>query len=289
MTGFGNAAFSGALGNLTIEIKSLNSKFLDLSIRLPKVYADFETEWRTLISDKLERGKISVTVEWIRSGQQELHQSYNMDLFKAYYHELKKLATSVSSEVSDQLFSLALHSPDVIQSAQKENVSSEEKVLIKDLLIKAIEECDRFRISEGKVLGEKLSDYIAQINVGLAEVKLLDPLRVEKIRSRITGRLTEFFGSEGFDLNRLEQEMIYYIEKLDITEEIVRLSAHLDHFLQLLKQPQSNGKKLGFLAQEIGREINTIGSKANDATIQVYVVKMKDELERIKEQLNNIL
>jgi len=289
MTGFGNAVFSGALGNLSIEIKSLNSKFLDLSIRLPKAYSDFETEWRSVIADKLERGKITVNVELTKSGQQELHQSYNLDLFKAYYGELKKLATSVSSEVSDQLFSLALHSPDVIQSAQKETISSDEKMLIKDLLIKAIDECDRFRISEGKILGEKLSEYIAHIKVGLKEVKSLDPTRVEKIRARITGRLTEFFGSEGFDLNRLEQEMIYYIEKLDITEEIVRLSAHLDHFLQLLQQPQSNGKKLGFLAQEIGREINTIGSKANDAVMQVHVVKMKDELERIKEQLNNIL
>ena len=156
-------------------------------------------------------------------------------------------------------------------------------------IAEAIQEFDQFRIAEGKSTEEKLVQYIHSILMGLTQVEEIDPKRVEKIRSRIKGNITDFFGSEGFDTNRVEQEIIFYIEKLDIHEERVRLKTHLDYFLQILSEPQSGGKKLAFISQEIGREINTIGSKANDAEIQKYVVMMKEELEKIKEQLNNVL
>jgi uncharacterized protein (TIGR00255 family) len=153
----------------------------------------------------------------------------------------------------------------------------------------AIQKCEQFRLAEGKVLEEKLTAYIYSIGDGLKEVEVLDRRRIEKVRSKIKGSITDFFGNEGFDPNRLEQEIIFYIEKLDIHEERVRLKTHLDYFLKVLADKQSNGKKLGFIAQEIGREINTIGSKANDAEMQKQVVMMKEELEKIKEQLNNVL
>lgn len=289
MTGYGIATFSDQERNISVEIKSLNSKYFDLSLRLPKTYSEFEPEWRNLLSELLERGKISLSIDFIRVGKAEIRQVYNQELFGAYYQELKKLSDSVGTTLPDQLFSIALNAPDVIQSTGRETVSSEEKKLVESLIRSAIEKCEAFRKQEGKVLEIKLKDYILAIGVALDEIILLDPKRIEKIRTKIKGTVTEFFGAEGYDTNRLEQEMIYYIEKLDIHEERVRLRAHLDYFLRLLEDPQSNGKKLGFLAQEIGREINTIGSKAADAAMQTFVVQMKEELEKIKEQLNNVL
>jgi uncharacterized protein (TIGR00255 family) len=289
MTGYGIATFSDQERNISVEIKSLNSKYFDLSLRLPKTYSEFEPEWRNLLSELLERGKISLSIDFMRVGKAEIRQVYNQELFGAYYQELKKLSDSVGTTLPDQLFSIALNAPDVIQSTGRETVSSEEKKLVESLIRSAIEKCEAFRKQEGKVLEIKLKDYILAIGVALDEIILLDPKRIEKIRTKIKGAVTEFFGAEGYDTNRLEQEMIYYIEKLDIHEERVRLRAHLDYFLRLLEDPQSNGKKLGFLAQEIGREINTIGSKAADAAMQTFVVQMKEELEKIKEQLNNVL
>jgi uncharacterized protein (TIGR00255 family) len=160
---------------------------------------------------------------------------------------------------------------------------------VNKLITEAIDAFDQFRLAEGQALEKKLIQYIESIQTSLFSVEELDPKRIERIRTRIKSSITDFFGNEGFDANRLEQEIIYYIEKLDIHEERVRLKTHIDYFLQVLKSHQSNGKKLGFLAQEIGREINTIGSKANDAAMQQHVVVMKEELEKIKEQLNNIL
>ena len=157
------------------------------------------------------------------------------------------------------------------------------------MLAEAINKCDDFRAEEGKSLEDKLESYIENIRQGLLEVEKIDPTRIEKIRNRIKGNITDFFGSEGFDANRLEQEIIFYIEKLDIHEERVRLKTHLDYFLKGMNEKQSSGKKLGFISQEIGREINTIGSKANDAEMQQHVVMMKEELEKIKEQLSNVL
>lgn len=289
MTGFGLCTLNDTVSTITVEVKSLNSKFQDFTFRLPKQLGDFELEWRTLLSDKMERGKVSLSVEYAKLGKAEVKQSYNKELFVAYYHELKKLADLVIAPSYDQIFQLALTSPEVIQTNGREELSVSEKEKLKKSVLEAIEKCSEFRLDEGKILGEKIKANINSISQALLEVGKLDPPRVEKIRNRIKGNVTEFFSNESLDQNRLEQEIIYYIEKLDINEEKVRLTSHLEYFLSVMESKESNGKKLGFLAQEIGREINTIGSKANDAEMQRYVVLMKEELEKIKEQLNNIL
>ena len=288
MTGFGQASLNKGELNLMIEVKSLNSKFFDLSLRLPKIFSEKELEIRNMAADKLERGKISVTVDMQQAGKVEVRQQYNEELFVAYYSQLKKLADKTMSGY-ENLFELALNSPDVIVGGGKEELSATMWETFQKLLGDAISKCDQFRITEGKALEVKLAEYIKNIESGLRRAEELDPQRIERVRSRIKGNLVEFLGAEGIDMNRLEQELIFYIEKLDIHEERVRLQTHLNYFLKLLSEPQSNGKKLGFLSQEIGREINTIGSKANDAEIQKSVVMMKEELEKIKEQLGNVL
>lgn len=288
MTGFGQASFSSGEGTLSVEVKSLNSKFFDLSLRLPKKYSEKELELRNLMAEKLERGKVSLSIDYQTGLKVEIRQQYNEALFISYFQELKKLADKVNAG-HDSLFQMALNSPDVVQSNGKEELDPAEWERVLGLLIEAIGKCEHFRAEEGKSLEVKLTSYIGNIRLGLLEVEKIDPMRIEKIRSRIKGNITDFFGNEGFDANRLEQEIIFYIEKLDIHEERVRLKTHLDYFLKIMSEKQSNGKKLGFIAQEIGREINTIGSKANDAEMQKYVVMMKEELEKIKEQLNNVL
>lgn len=288
MTGFGQAVSNSTEATITVEIKSLNSKFLDLSLRLPKQFAEKELELRNLISEKLERGKLSFSIDYQPAVKQEVAQRYNEALFVAYYAELKKLADKVVAPY-DNLFELALSSPDVVETKAKEELDPTLWKKTELAIASAIQKFDQFRIAEGKSTEEKLVQYIDSIQNGLTHVEEIDPKRVEKIRNRIKGNITDFFGSEGFDANRLEQEIIFYIEKLDIHEERVRLKTHLNYFLNALNDKQSNGKKLGFISQEIGREINTIGSKANDAEMQKYVVIMKEELEKIKEQLNNIL
>ncbi|MCE7863861.1 MAG: YicC family protein [Bacteroidetes bacterium CHB5] len=288
MTGFGQATSNLGDGILSIEVKSLNSKFLDLNIRMPKKFSEKELELRNLIADKLERGKVSLSIELQPGPRQEIKQQYNEALFVSYYNELKRLAEQVKAP-TEGLFQVALNSPDVVQNNSREELDPAEWEGVLSLLDEAIRQCDQFRATEGKVLEGKLGSYIENIRQGLLQVEALDPKRVEKIRARIKGNITDFFGSEGFDTNRLEQEIIFYIEKLDIHEERVRLKTHLDYFLKVIGEKQSPGKKLGFLSQEIGREINTIGSKANDAEMQKHVVLMKEELEKIKEQLNNVL
>ena len=288
MTGFGQRSDDDGHVQITTEIKSLNSKFLDLNLRLPKVFADKEIEVRNMISEKLERGKVSVAIEYLRYGDDAIKQSYNQHLFSAYYNELKKLADAVGAP-AEGLFELALNSPDVIQNTIKEGTSEEEWKKVKACLTEALVKCEEFRKAEGKVLGNMLQECISVIGRELKSVEVLDPKRVERVREKLKGNIVAFFGDEGYDTNRLEQEIIFYIEKLDINEEKVRLKSHLDYFQQILGESQNNGKKLGFISQEIGREINTIGSKASDAAIQKHVVVMKEELEKIKEQLNNVL
>jgi uncharacterized protein (TIGR00255 family) len=289
MTGFGQATLNTGEVTITVELKSLNSKFLDFSLRLPKLFSEKEIELRNLIAEKLERGKVSLSIDYLQTGKQEVKQIYNQELFLAYFTQLKKLADGVNVANDSTLFAMALNSPDVIKNTSKEDFDPAEWDKVNKLIAKALDGFEQFRLAEGKSLEVKLVQYIESIRSCLLSVEELDPKRIDKIRTRIKSSITDFFGNEGFDSNRLEQEIIYYIEKLDIHEERVRLKTHLDYFLQGLLGLQSNGKKLGFLAQEIGREINTIGSKANDAEMQKYVVTMKEELEKIKEQLNNIL
>jgi uncharacterized protein (TIGR00255 family) len=288
MTGFGQSSIDDGQVQINVEIKTLNSKFFDLSLRLPKMFSDREVEVRNLLSEKLERGKVSLNIDYQRYGVEDIKQSYNEVLFIAYYTELKKLADRVVAPY-DNLFELALNSPDVIQNKLSDSPDEHDWLSVKQQLILAITKCDEFRKTEGKSLESKLKDYIESIQAQLQKIELLDPKRVDRIRERLKGNIASFLGEEGYDPNRLEQEIIFYIEKLDINEEKVRLKMHLDFFLQILKEQQSNGKKLAFISQEIGREINTVGSKANDADIQKHVVVMKEELEKIKEQLNNVL
>lgn len=287
MTGFGQAQHDDGQLLVSVEVKSLNSKFLDLGLRLPKTFSEKELEVRNLISEKMERGKISIAIEYQRYGQPEVKQTYNEELFLAYYAQLKRLADKAMASY-DKLFEMALNSPDVIQNKPDEDTDADWDGVKKNIL-KAIEQCDQFRKAEGKALESKLAEYVRSIQTALGKVEELDPKRVEKIREKLKGNVVSWLGEEGYDTNRLEQEIIFYIEKLDIHEERVRLRTHLDYFLQVLNEPQSGGKKLAFISQEIGREINTIGSKANDAEIQKQVVLMKEELEKIKEQLNNVL
>jgi uncharacterized protein (TIGR00255 family) len=285
MTGFGKAMHQDATLTVVAEVRSLNSKFLDLNLRVPRRYSSRELELRTLLQEALERGKVSLSVDV--EDKQARPAKVNEALFVSYYQELKKMADRVMAPY-DELFGLAWNAPSVVEGIAEELPENEWARVLKTVN-EAIAQCTEFREREGQVLAAKIRSYISAIADGLAGVEQLDPTRVDRIRNRIKGNLNAFVGEQGLDANRLEQEIIYYIEKLDIHEEKVRLQAHLDHFQHALSQGKSAGKRLGFIAQEIGREINTIGSKANDAGIQKQVVLMKEELEKIKEQLNNII
>jgi len=288
MTGFGQIIASPAEANVVIEVKSLNSKFLDLTLRLPKKFTEKESEVRTIVADLIERGKVSVAIDYQPKPGADTPQRYDENLFSAHYSELKKLADKVMAGY-ENLFQLALDAPGVKQTNGTETIDPGEWEKVKKWLLDAIASCNNFREAEGKALGEKLEIYIANIQKNLDQVGMIDSSRIEKIRTKLKENIASLFGKEGLDQNRLEQEIVYYIEKLDIQEERVRLATHLSYFLKVMKEQNSNGKKLSFIAQEIGREINTIGSKANDAAMQKFVVEMKDELEKIKEQLNNVL
>lgn len=287
MTGFGKAAAIADEGSIQVEVKSLNSKFLDLSLRLPPDFSDKDIEVRNLIQDRLERGKITVNITFEKQNAGKVRERYREELFVAHYRELKKLADRVVAPY-DTLFEVALRSPDVaVEQDEKALPATLDKLI--EAMREALDQCNTFRGDEGKVLAGKVTEYAAKISLGLDRIEELDAGRIEKIRERIRRNVTTYFGEQGFEKNRLEQEILFYVEKLDIHEERVRLRAHLSYFQEAMTETTSNGKKLGFIAQEIGREINTIGSKANDAAIQREVVGMKEELEKIKEQLNNVL
>jgi uncharacterized protein (TIGR00255 family) len=288
MTGYGLATFADDRVSVFVEIKSLNSKFLDLNLRLPKVFSDKEIEVRNLITDTLERGKVQVTIELNRLGQAEIPVAYNKPLFARYYEELKSMAEAVGAG-TDDLFKLALQSPDVVINRMEEGAQSEEWVMLQKVLREALAKCNEFRESEGNSLAGTLLGYHGTIREMLQAVDQADGARLDRIRSRIKGNLAQVVAEQDLDMNRLEQEMIYYIEKLDISEEKVRLTKHLEYFEEVITRESGNGKKLGFISQEMGREINTIGSKCNDAGIQRFVVVMKEELEKIKEQVLNII
>lgn len=288
MTGFGLAEFSGENISLRVEVKSLNSKFLDLSLRIPKALSEREIEIRQLVGKHLVRGKVIVNIDWVKENDADIKQSYNEELFVAYYQQLRRLSDKVVSPDQD-IFRLAIQSPDVIVNKIEEGIDEENYRLIKNTLQQALEKCHTFRLNEGEALTEQFNGARIKIADNLGEIEKLDPKRIERVKSRIKNNLSTFLNEENLDENRLEQEIVYYIEKLDISEEIVRLKSHLNYFQQALESPESNGKKLGFIGQEMGREINTIGSKANDAEIQKFVVVMKEELEKIKEQVLNVL
>jgi uncharacterized protein (TIGR00255 family) len=288
MTGFGVAGLENERMMVQIEVRSLNSKFLDLSIRSPRQFAEKEPEVRNLVQGLLDRGKVNISIEFLPKGGQNLPVSINEELFKTYYREFKSLANQVGESPTD-LFKLALQAPNVINTIPQEREEGEEWDLIKKVLEDALVKCDGFRKDEGASLFQKLQESIELIRIGLEKIKTEEPKRKEKIKQRIQGHFAQWMEENSFDANRFEQELIYYFEKIDITEELVRLETHLNYFLKTMKEDSQQGKKLGFISQEIGREINTIGSKANDAEIQKHVILMKDELEKIKEQSLNIL
>ncbi len=256
MTGFGQMITSSEEATMVIEVKSLNSKFLDLTLRLPKKFSEKESEVRTMITDLVERGKVSVSIDYQPKPGAEVSQRYDEHLFSAHYAELKKLADKVMAGY-DNLFQLALDAPGVKQVNTTETLDPSEWEKLKKSLSETITQCNNFREAEGKVLGGKLTDYIATIKRNLEQVEMIDSGRVDKIRIKLKENIASLFGKEGLDENRLEQEIVYYIEKLDIQEERVRLATHLSYFLKVMNEQNANGKKLGFIAQEIGREINT--------------------------------
>lgn len=288
MTGFGAASLITDEWQIKCEIRTLNSKFLDLSYKLPKELSDFELEIKNLLTNSLKRGKVVLTIELSdQKAFSDQNIDINQELFEAYYKQLAAMAEKVGAEKSD-LFRLALQSPDVMKTKEPESNKEIGKLFIQ-VMKEAIDKCSDFRKQEGEALNEKLSEYIESIQNSLNSVIERDPERIKNIKNRIDQNLQEVIGVDKIDPNRFEQELIYYIEKLDITEEKDRLGNHLDYFREILSLQESNGKKLGFISQEIGREINTIGSKSNDATLQRYVVEMKEELEKIKEQVLNIV
>lgn len=288
MTGYGLASYEIENIKIVVEVKTLNSKFLDLNLKFPRSFSEKELAIRKIVSDKLERGKVGLSIEYMDGDINIPKLALNEVLFKAYYNQLKALSVAVNAETSD-IFKLALQSPDVMMAEVPTDTNLKNWESVKNTIEEALDKCDHFRMQEGATLQSQIADSINMIDELLSKVIEQDPQRTATIRARIKQNVEELSIKGVADENRLEQEIIYYVEKLDINEEKVRLKSHLDYFMEMMDQPLSQGKKLGFISQEIGREINTIGSKANDALIQKYVVGMKEELEKIKEQLLNIV
>ncbi len=288
MTGFGALSIDTENYTLVIEIKTLNSKFLDLNTKIPHVFSDKEIEVKNLITKVLERGKINGYISYTdkRSAQDRIIINRNLVAF--YYKDLQETAQLLNSDSQD-LFRIALTMPQAYIPAPATKLSEQTWQDIMLNLQQSLELCDDFRNKEGIVLYNMCKECIEVIEKQLFKIEEKDPERVKNIREKMQKDVLELISSEQFDRNRFEQELVYYVEKLDINEEKVRLKSHLNYFMETLNEATSNGKRLAFIAQEIGREINTIGSKANDAQIQQWVVIMKEELEKIKEQLNNVL
>lgn len=286
MTGFGKGEASFGTKKITVELRSLNSKQLDLNIKLPAFYRQSETELRNLVAQRLQRGKVDLFVS-VESQQVETSAHINREIFREYLRQLNDaLAFSGIDADYDAMLSVLMRMPDVV-SVEAERVTEEESAALMAAAADAVERLDAFRVQEGAVLIADLLRRVDLIERYREEVVPFEKARTETIRARILDNLSKL-GVE-VDRNRLEQEMIYYLEKLDITEEKVRLENHCRYFREVAAGEEAPGRKLGFIAQEMGREINTMGSKANESNIQILVVRMKDELEKIKEQVLNIL
>lgn len=283
MTGFGKASGTFQSKKISIEIRSLNSKSMDLNVRMPSLFKELDSAIRKFVSNELGRGKIDVFINLDSIGE-ESNVSINQGLAKKYFTELKALNDAVGTSTDDYL-TLIMRMPDVIENA-KEDLSEEEKQWLMALVKEAAQKLNEFRRKEGQDLEREFSERIDEIRGFLSEVHQYEDARIQTIRERMKKGLEDI--DAGHDENRFEQEMIFYIEKLDISEEKMRLSNHLDYFEETMKLEQS-GKKLGFIGQEIGREINTLGSKSNHAEMQKLVIGMKDNLEKIKEQILNTL
>lgn len=287
MTGFGSAERVTEAYSLKVEIKSLNSKYFDPTLKIPKEFAQWEIDIKSILEAGLKRGKINVSIEFIPKSFDEPPVIINEALFESFFQKFSEMAFKVGSK-SDELFKLALYAPNVMLPDENlGNILSLED--LKATLNAAIDQCKTYRQEEGSKMEQALKNSKELIGSGLEKVIDQDTRRIEHVKSRLKQSIGEIEDKVKVDPNRFEQELIYYIEKLDINEEKVRLKSHLDYFDDILSGDSPHGKKLGFLSQEIGREINTIGSKANDAIMQRAVVGMKEELEKIKEQILNIL
>ncbi len=286
MTGFGKVTAELPSKKVTVEIKALNSKQLDLSTRIPSIYKENEMEIRSLLLQTLERGKVefNIFIEYIGK---DTPTQINLVAVENYYNQIKEIANKLNIPVPSDWFQTLLRMPDTIKSETVEPDETEWETVLKAINDAIKQLCD-FRIQEGAMLQKLFEQKISNIAHLLSDVEVYEKERVEKIKTRIMDNL-EKVANQDYDKNRFEQEMIYYIEKLDINEEKNRLDNHLKYFLSTMESGHGQGKKLGFIAQEMGREINTLGSKSNHAEMQKIVVQMKDELEQIKEQVLNVL
>lgn len=287
MTGFGRAVAETTSKRFTVEIKSLNSKQLDLSTRIPAPYREKELEMRNLIAARLERGKVDLTIYVEHTGA-EAPAPLNFELLAAYKTQIEEMSRRLDIPMPADWYSVLLRFPDVMKSDTLTVVSEEEAAMLMSAVTEAVEQLMAYRRIEGKKLEDFFALRIDRIRRHLADVPLYEQERIVKIKSRIEDSLSKIPLVE-FDRGRLEQEMIFYIEKLDINEEKQRLTQHLDYFIETMNGTHGQGKKLGFISQEMGREINTLGSKSNQADMQLLVVGMKDELEQIKEQVLNVM
>ena len=292
MTGFGKSQKELQDLQIRVEVKSLNSKFTDIFCRVPKSLSAKEIDIRNYLTQQLERGKMELNLHLQKNNENVEQSILPQGQIAIYFTELKRFASELGISNIDEnaLYLQAMSMPSLNSSDHSHDNEEEIEALWKvvfEAVQEAVKECKEFRAREGKVVEDKFREYIAAIKSGLAQVLEQDKIRMPGIRERMRNALLELGLKEDFDKNRFEQEVVYYIEKFDISEEKVRLATHLDYFIEILEE--GNGKKLNFMAQEIGREINTIGSKANDSTIQRLVVNMKDELEKIKEQTANVL
>ena len=286
MTGFGKSTFEYNDSNITIEIRSLNSRYLDLNLKIPYTFKDKEIEIRNMITPKLLRGKVDlyINIENTNTGRA---QKLNKELIVDYYNDLKELSEKLGTK--EDLLGLVMRIPNVIV-AEEEKVEDELWKTISKNINDAVKQLNKFRDREGKELEKDLKLRTNAMLMHLNKIEILEPQRIDRTKERIKEQLDQWVDTNRIDSNRFEEELIYYLEKIDITEEKVRLKTHLDYFFQVMDEKEiDKGKKLGFISQEIGREINTIGAKANDAEIQKLVVQMKDDLEKVKEQVLNIL
>lgn len=286
MTGYGKSAAVLKGKTLTFEIRSLNSKQLDMNLRLPAMLRDIEPEIRASLTRVAERGKIELNVSVDQTGS-EIPATINKALVISYYNELSAIAAELGVTGSD-LLSIVMKMPEVSKNSREE-LSDEDKTSLISTLEEALKLFDNFRSQEGALLAADFRARISTILQNLSEIEPFEERRNEQMREKLLANFNQFIEAGNFDSNRFEQEIIYFLEKTDITEEKVRLRKHCDYFIETLNEGGANGRKLAFVSQEIGREVNTIGSKAAEANIQKIVVKMKDELEKIKEQLANIL
>jgi len=286
MTGYGKAECELKDRKVTIEIKSLNSKNLDIYAKIPGLYRQKELEIRNSISKTLQRGKVEIVLYYEVTDDKK-GTTINSGVVKNYYNQLKSIATDLSIPESERFLQMALRLPDTL-NVERDEIDQDDWKIISKTIGEAMLQLDDFRVQEGEYLKKDIENRIKLINQYKEEITPFELNRTEKIRAKLQENLSHLSDQE-IDKNRFEQELIYYLEKLDITEEKVRLTNHCNYFTEMINEPESNGKKLGFITQEIGREINTIGSKANDSDIQKFVILMKDELEKIKEQMLNIL